>query len=111
MSNSDLIALNNKIFEAMEYIQDREIKGDNLREEIARQLAFNELAKTAVANSALIAKTTGALDQLVDYEVIVESLPLLPIKKKGSGRQQIADSQVIPFNEELNYKPPKRKVN
>jgi hypothetical protein len=74
MKNNDLIALQNKLFEAMEWLQDRDLKEDELKEEISRQLAFNEIAKTAVANAALMLKCSNDL-----YGVPVDqSVPLIP---------------------------------
>ena len=72
--NNNLVELQNKLFEAMEWLQDREVEGDKLDEEIKRQLAFNELAKTAVANAALILKCTNDLTGLPASD----ELPLIP---------------------------------
>jgi len=109
MKMNDLLALNEKLFKAMDRIQDESLTGAALQEQISRQLAFNELAKTTVAQYALMGKTMDVMETL-DYEVAVEELPLLPTRKRGSERKQIADSQVIQFNEELSYKPPKKRA-
>lgn len=71
---NDLIALQNKLFEAMEWLQDREIEGDKLQEEIRRQLAFNDIAKSAIANGALMLKCSNDM-----YGLPVDpSVPLIP---------------------------------
>jgi hypothetical protein len=62
----------------MEWIQDREIKGEELQEEVTRQLALNELAKTAVANGALMAKVA---DMYSSVGNIPDDLPLIPVNK------------------------------
>jgi hypothetical protein len=74
MKNNDLIALQNKLFEAMEYLQDRDVEGEELVAEINRSMALNEIAKTAIANGALMLKCSNDL-----YGIPVdESLPLIP---------------------------------
>jgi hypothetical protein len=77
-NNIDLIALQNKLFEAMEWIQDRELEGEKLQEEVNRQMAFNELAKSAIANGALIAKVASMSEEAGD---IPDDLPLIPLVK------------------------------
>lgn len=72
--NNDLIALQNKIFEQMEWIMDRDIKGDDLKEEIGRSLAFGDLAKIAVANANAMARCADLL-----YGIPVNPrVPLIP---------------------------------
>ena len=69
-----LTDLQRHLFEQMEWVLDRDIKGEDLKEEIQRQLVFNELAKTAVQNAALMAKCA---DTLYGLPVAAE-LPLIP---------------------------------
>jgi len=90
---NDLIALQNKLFEAMEWIQDRSVKGANLTEEITRQLAFNELAKTAVANGALMGKLSN---DLYDLD---ESIPLIPT---GKSRNVTPEHKIKLLNSRTN---------
>ena len=74
MKNNDLIALQNKLFEAMEWLQDRDIKGDDLAAEISRSMALNEIAKTVVANGALMLRCSNEL-----YGMPIDSsVPLIP---------------------------------
>ena len=58
-SMNDLVCLQNKLFEAMENLQDHDFKGEELKEEISRQLAFGEMAKLAIANGALMLKCSN----------------------------------------------------
>jgi hypothetical protein len=69
-----LTDLQTHLFEQMEWILDRDIKGEKLDEEIKRALAFNDLARTAVANGALMVK---AIDSLYGIPVSDE-VPLIP---------------------------------
>ena len=75
MRNNDLTALQNKLFEAMEWLQDRDITGDDLDQEIKRNLAFNEIAKTAVTNGALMLKCADSISGLP----VSGELPLIPL--------------------------------
>jgi hypothetical protein len=69
-----LVDLQNHIFVAMEKILDDDLKGEELKEYMERSLAFNELAKTAVANGALMAKCADLL-----YGIPVsDDVPLIP---------------------------------
>ena len=69
-----LVDLQNHIFMLMETLVDTEIKGEELDEEIKRSLAFNELAKTAVTNGALMVKAADTLYGLP----VSDELPLIP---------------------------------
>jgi hypothetical protein len=69
-----LVDLQNHIFVAMEKILDDDLKGAGLKEYMERSLAFNELAKTAVANGALMVKCADLL-----YGIPVsDDVPLIP---------------------------------
>jgi hypothetical protein len=66
--------LQNHLFEMIETLNDPELKGNDLKREIERSLAVNELAKTAVANGALMAKCADLL-----YGIPVsDDVPLIP---------------------------------
>ena len=56
-----LTDLRDHLFEEIEWLKDRDIKGEALDEQIKRSLAVNELAKTAVTTAALIAKCADTL--------------------------------------------------
>ena len=66
--------LRDNLFVQMDWLTRRDIKGDDLKEEIQRQLAFNELAKTTVTTLALIAKCADTLYGLP----VSEELRLIP---------------------------------
>jgi hypothetical protein len=66
--------LQNHLFEMIETLNDINLKGEKLDIEIKRALAVNELAKTAVANGALMAKCVDLL-----YGIPVsDEVPLIP---------------------------------
>jgi len=69
-----LIDLQNHIFSMIETLNDQELKGDNLKQEIERSLAINELAKTAVTNGTLMVKAADTLYGLP----VSDDLPLIP---------------------------------
>ena len=69
-----LVDLQNHLFELLETINDQDLKGDDLDQEIKRSLAANELAKTMVQNGALMVK---AADTLYGLHVS-DDLPLIP---------------------------------
>jgi hypothetical protein len=66
--------LQNHLFEMIETLNDINLKGEKLDIEIKRALAVNELAKTAVANGALMVKCVDVL-----YGIPVsDDVPLIP---------------------------------
>ena len=86
MKKNSLIDLQENLFAAMEWLTDRDITGEALKEEVGRQLALNELAKTAITNGALMSR---CLDTLSGLDDVPEDLPLIPLAKKG-GKPAIA---------------------
>jgi hypothetical protein len=69
-----LVDLQNHIFAAIEKLLDDDLKGEELKDYIERSMAFNELAKTAVANGALMVKCADLL-----YGIPVsDDVPLIP---------------------------------
>ena len=74
-----LTDLQTHLFEQIEWLKDRDIKGEELNEEIKRSLAINELAKTAVTNGALMAKCVDTV-----YGLPPDSnVPLIPPSPAG----------------------------
>jgi hypothetical protein len=72
-----LTDLQNHLFEMIETLNNTELKGEELDQEIKRSLAVNELAKTAVANGALMVKCADML-----YGIPVsDEVPLIPKAK------------------------------
>jgi len=69
-----LTDLQNHLFMMIEKLNDDDLIGDALDEEIKRSLAINELAKTAVTNGALMVKAADCLYGLP----VSDSLPLIP---------------------------------
>ena len=66
--------LQNHLFEMIEKLNDDKLVGEALDQEIKRALAINEMAKTAVANGALMVKAADTLYGLP----VSEQLPLIP---------------------------------
>jgi len=69
-----LVDLQNHLFEMIETLNDQDLTGDALEQEIKRSLAINELAKTAVTNGALMVKAADSLYGLP----VSDDLPLIP---------------------------------
>jgi hypothetical protein len=81
-----LTDLQNHLFEMIETLNNTDLKGEKLDQEIKRSLAVNELAKTAVANGALMAKCADLL-----YGIPVsDEVPLIP---RADGETFIVDKQ------------------
>jgi len=72
-----LIDLQNHLFEMIETLNSADLKGEDLKQEIERSLALNELAKTAVTNGALMVKAADTLYGLP----VSDELPLIPPSK------------------------------
>jgi len=72
-----LIDLQNHLFMMIETLNDENLKGENLKQEIERSLALNELAKTVVTNGALMVKAADTLYGLP----VSDDLPLIPHSK------------------------------
>jgi hypothetical protein len=69
-----LVDLQNHLFAAIEKVLDDDLQGKELKDYIERSMAFNELAKTAVANGALMLKCADLL-----YGIPVsDDVPLIP---------------------------------
>ena len=66
--------LQNDLFSMIEKLNDDDLTGEKLDEEIKRALAINEIAKTAVANGALMVKAADSLYGLP----VSDELPLIP---------------------------------
>jgi hypothetical protein len=58
----------------IEKMNDDDLTGENLEQEIKRSLAINELAKTAITNGVLMVKAADTLYGLP----VSDSLPLIP---------------------------------
>ena len=78
-----LIDLQNHIFEMIETLNNMDLTGDKLDEEIKRSLAINELVKTATVNGALMIKAADSLYGLP----VSDELPLIP--KSPSDKPQV----------------------
>jgi len=64
-----LIDLNNHLFEELERLNDEELKGDNLEEELKRSEAITKVAQTIVNNGELMFKAQKHYDDYgIDYK-------------------------------------------
>jgi len=90
--NNTYIHLNNLLFGQLEKILDQDIHGDELREQIDRGLAANDMAKTIVTNGALMVKAAELLS-VNGYQVDMNEFPILPIRKvSGEERKEWLES-------------------
>jgi hypothetical protein len=72
--------LQNHLFEMIEILNDNTLKGEALDREIKRAMAINDVAKTAIANGALMVKCADLL-----YGIPVsDDVPLIPKAKGGT---------------------------
>ncbi len=55
MSKNNMMDLHNHLFAQLERLSDEEVKGDELKEEIARGNAIKGVAETIIANARLVA--------------------------------------------------------
>lgn len=69
-----LTDLQNHLFEMIEKLNDDDLKGEELDNEIKKAMAINELARTAVQNGALMVKAADTLYGLP----VSDQLPLIP---------------------------------
>ena len=68
MAKSNLTDLNDHLFEAMEWLGDRDVKGDDLKEEILRAEAKCKVAQQIIANANLILNAAKARDTFIDKQ-------------------------------------------
>ena len=74
---NDLIALQDRLFDLFDDLKSKNVTGDELRLEIDKHLALNEIAKTAITNGALMTKAADTLYGLP----VSDELPLIPPSK------------------------------
>jgi len=83
-----LVDLQNHLFMVIETLDDNTLKGDALKQEIARAMAINEVAKTAVQNGALMVKAAEVIYGLP----VSDDLPLIP-KSPADNPQLLVDKK------------------
>ena len=66
MAKSKLADLNDHLFEALEWLGDRDIKGDELKEEICRAEAKCKVAQQIITNANLVLNAAKAVDGFID---------------------------------------------
>jgi hypothetical protein len=64
MARNKLSDLNDHLFEAMEWLSDRDVKGEALAEEIGRARQKCEVAKQVIAAGRLVLDAAKAADEL-----------------------------------------------
>ena len=82
-----LVDLQNHLMEQIEYLGDRSIKGDRLKEEIERSTAMCNVAKVAIQNGFLMVKAADTLYGLP----VSDDLPLIP--KSPSDKPVLVDGK------------------
>jgi len=71
--------LNDHLFEAMEWLGDRDLKGDELAEEIRRAEAKCRVAQQIIANGNLVLNAARAADGFIDKN---SKLPLMLTERR-----------------------------
>lgn len=60
--------LNNHLFEQLERLNDEDLKGEELEEEITRSKAINEVAKQIISNGSLVLSAKRLMDNRLDAD-------------------------------------------
>lgn len=63
---ANLPDLNNMLFEQLERINDDDLKGEELKEQLTKSKAINNIARVIVSNSALMFKAARYADEFGD---------------------------------------------
>lgn len=71
---NNLVDLQNYLFSTIEALNDKTLKGEDLKNEIGRAMAITEIAKAAITNGALMVKAADTLYGLP----VSDDLPLIP---------------------------------
>ena len=74
-----LVDLNNHLFEQLERLNDNDLKGENLQEEIQRAKAMSDIAKNIIDNGNLVlsaTKYTNDISYNQNTQAIVNTLLL-----------------------------------
>jgi len=89
--NNTLLDLQNHIFEKIKKLNDNELQGEEARAEVAKAMALDNLAKSAMANVALMAK-------YADHNGLDVEIPVFPESAKitQKGRSKIAEKPLHP---------------
>jgi hypothetical protein len=66
MARNKLLDLNDHLFEAIEWLGDRDIKGEALNEEIRRSEAKCKVAQQIIANGNLVVNAIKTADGFID---------------------------------------------
>jgi len=70
-----LSALNDHLMERIEWLTDREVKGEELTEEIRRSEAVTKVATQVIANASLILKAHMSVDDSSGHKGKIKKLP------------------------------------
>lgn len=63
-----LLDLNNHLFEQLERLNDDDLKGDDLQEEIQRSKAMSGIAHTIISNASVVLEAHKFMDNKMDAE-------------------------------------------
>jgi len=67
--------LNNHLFAQMERLSDEDLKGDDLKEEIGRAKAINDVASRIIANASIVLQAKKATNDFLEEYGIEGKLP------------------------------------
>jgi len=74
MANKKLTDLNNHLFAQLERLNDEELKGEALQEEISRARAINSVAAQVIANGSLVLDALKIRDNRMDSESVLPKM-------------------------------------
>lgn len=66
--------LNNHLFEQLERLNDDELKGDQLAEEINRAKSITDVASQIISNASLVLKAKTVIDSKLDADTTLPKM-------------------------------------
>lgn len=66
--------LNNHLFAQLERLNDEDLKGDELKEELTRSEAVTSVAKQIISNGALVLKAKKVMDDRNNADIIIPKM-------------------------------------
>ena len=66
--------LNNHLFAQLERLNDEDLKGDNLREEIERARAVTQVASKIIENGSLVLEAKKIADDKINADIVLPKM-------------------------------------